>query len=56
MWGGLGGGVDLIIFGFLIVVIIVKQPAGIAGVVREIAKRYRRRTDAVKGGASLGAA
>jgi branched-chain amino acid transport system permease protein len=56
MWGGLGGGVDLIIFGFLIVVIIVKQPAGIAGVVREIAKRYRRRTDAVKGGASLGTA
>lgn len=56
MWGGLGGGVDLIIFGFLIILIIIKQPAGITGVVRDLVKRYRRRTDAAKGGASLGAA
>jgi len=57
MWGGLGGGVDLIIFGFLIILIIVKQPAGITGIIRDIVKRRRRRrTGAVKGGTSLGAA
>jgi branched-chain amino acid transport system permease protein len=56
MWGGLGGGVDLIIFGFLIILIIIKQPSGITGVVRDLVNRYRRRTDAAKGGASLGTA
>ena len=57
MWGGLGGGVDLIIFGFLIILIIVKEPAGITGIIRDIVKRRRRRrTGAVKGGTSLGAA
>jgi len=55
-WGGLGGGVDLIIFGFLIILIVVKQPAGITGIVRDIAKRFRRKSDAETGGASLGAA
>ncbi len=52
LWGGLGGGVDLIIFGFLIIVIVIKQPAGIIGIVRDIARR--RRPDALKGGTSLG--
>jgi len=56
LWGGLGGGVDLIIFGFLIILIVVKQPAGITGIVRDIAKRLGRKSAAGKGGASLGAA
>ena len=56
MWGGLGGGVDLIVFGLLIVIIVVKQPAGISGIVRDIAKLIRRRPTAAKGGASYGAA
>jgi branched-chain amino acid transport system permease protein len=55
-WGGLGGGVDLIIFGALIIVIVVKQPAGITGIVRDIARRFGRKPAAGKGGASLGAA
>jgi branched-chain amino acid transport system permease protein len=54
LWGGLGGGVDLIIFGFLIIIIVVKQPAGITGIVRDIAKRFGRQPAAEKGGASLG--
>jgi branched-chain amino acid transport system permease protein len=56
MWGGLGGGVDLIVFGFLIIVIVVKQPAGITGIVRDIARRFGRKPAAEKGGASLGSA
>jgi branched-chain amino acid transport system permease protein len=56
IWGGLGGGVDLIIFGFLIIVIIVKQPAGITGIARQVARRFGRRPEAEKGGASYGAA
>jgi len=56
LWGGLGGGVDLIVFGFLIIVIVVKQPAGITGIVRDIAKRFGRKPAAGKGGASLGTA
>ena len=55
-WGGLGGGVDLIIFGALIIIIVVKQPAGITGIVRDIARRFGRKPAAEKGGASLGAA
>jgi len=54
LWGGLGGGVDLIIFGFLIIVIVVKQPAGISGIVRDVARRIARRPAAAKGGASVG--
>jgi len=56
LWGGLGGGVDLIIFGLLIIIIVVKQPAGISGIVRDIAKRIGRRPTAAKGGVSYGAA
>jgi branched-chain amino acid transport system permease protein len=55
-WGGLGGGVDLIIFGFLIILIVVKQPAGITGIARDIAKRVGRKSASEKGGTSLGAA
>ena len=32
-WGGLGGGVDLIVFGLLIIIIVIRQPAGISGIV-----------------------
>jgi hypothetical protein len=39
----------------LIIVIVVKQPAGISGIVRDIAKRFRRPADA-KGGTSVGTA
>jgi branched-chain amino acid transport system permease protein len=56
LWGGLGGGVDLIIFGALIIIIVIKQPAGISGIVRDYAKRINRRQTAEKGGASGGAA
>jgi branched-chain amino acid transport system permease protein len=56
LWGGLGGGVDLIVFGVLIIVIVVKQPAGISGIVRDIARRFGRRPAAAKGGASVGSA
>jgi branched-chain amino acid transport system permease protein len=54
LWGGLGGGVDLIVFGVLIIVIVVKQPAGISGIVRDVARRIARRPAAAKGGASVG--
>ena len=50
LWGGLGGGVDLIVFGVLIIVIIIKQPAGISGIVRDVAKRIRQRRSGSKGG------
>jgi branched-chain amino acid transport system permease protein len=53
LWGGLGGGVDLIVFGVLIIVIVVKQPAGISGIVRDIARRFGRRSSAAKGGTSV---
>jgi branched-chain amino acid transport system permease protein len=43
-WGGLGGGVDLIIFGLLIILMVVKQPAGMIGIVREI-RRWLVRED-----------
>ena len=43
LWGGLGAGVDLIIFGLLIMVIVIKQPAGIGGIVRDISRRIGRR-------------
>jgi branched-chain amino acid transport system permease protein len=54
LWGGLGGGVDLIVFGVLIIVIVVRQPAGISGIVRDVARRIARRPAAAKGGASVG--
>jgi branched-chain amino acid transport system permease protein len=50
IWGaGLGGGVDLIIFGFLIMFMIINQPAGIIGIMRAVRKRFTRKAIAVKG-------
>ncbi len=37
-WGGLGGGVDLIIFGVLIILMVVKQPDGMIGLIRDVGK------------------
>ena len=48
LWGGLGGGVDLIIFGLLIIIMVVKQPAGIIGIIRDIRKYAARRRMAGK--------
>jgi branched-chain amino acid transport system permease protein len=53
-WGGLGGGVDLIIFGFLITIIVIKQPAGIAGIIGDIQKMILGKKDATKGDADHG--
>ena len=50
LWGGLGGGVDLIIFGLLIVVVVVKQPMGIMGILRGLGRRLSRSADESKGG------
>jgi len=52
-WGGLGGGIDLIIFGLLIIIMVVKQPAGMIGIFRNIRKRVMKR-NAGKGGAESG--
>ena len=41
-WGGLGSGVDLILFGFLIILIMVRQPKGIMGLINEF-QNYRNR-------------
>ena len=46
IWGGLGGGVDLIIFGILIIVIVIRQPKGVMGFISWLASRLR----AAKGG------
>ncbi len=48
-WGGLGGGVDLIIFGLLIIIIVVKQPAGIIGIIYAIRKRFSGKKVDAKG-------
>lgn len=56
LWGGLGAGVDLIIFALMIIIIVIKQPAGISGIFRDVARRFGRRPPTAKGGASLGAA
>ncbi|RCK81447.1 MAG: Branched-chain amino acid transport ATP-binding protein LivG [Candidatus Ozemobacter sibiricus] len=31
LWGGLGGGVDLMVFGLLIIIVVVRQPDGLLG-------------------------
>ena len=48
-WGGLGGGVDLIIFGLLIILIVVKQPAGMIGIFQAVQKRLLKKKNALKG-------
>lgn len=50
IWGGLGGGVDLIIFGLLIIIIVVKQPAGLVGIIKDVRKRLVRRRGDREGG------
>ncbi len=38
LWGGFGGGIDLIVFGIIIIVVVVKQPRGIMGIISDIKK------------------
>ncbi len=54
-WGGLGGGVDLMIFGVLIVIIVIRQPSGMIGLIRLIARRLEA-LRGVKEGAPVGTA
>ena len=42
LWGGLGGGVDLIVFGLLIIIVVIKQPLGIMGIFRNLGKRFSK--------------
>ena len=35
-WGGIGGGIDLIVFGFLIVLVVLKQPGGVWGLLSSL--------------------
>jgi len=53
-WGGIGGGVDLIVFGLLIIIIVIRQPSGIIGIIRGISRAIRRR-NAASEGVTLGA-
>ena len=54
-WGGLGGGVDLIIFGLLIILMVVKQPTGMIGIVHDIHNWFVRKKSAAKGDEPYGA-
>ncbi len=55
IWGaGSGGGVDLIIFGFLIMFMIINQPTGIIGIMKAIRKRFVKKAGTVKGDATDG--
>ena len=49
-WGGLGGGVDLIVFGLLIVIVVIKQPRGIMGIITDIIRSTKQSKQPVKGG------
>ena len=42
LWGGLGGGVDLMIFGLLIVLVVVKQPRGIMGIITDVMRSVKK--------------
>jgi len=42
LWGGLGGGVDLMIFGLLIIIIIVRQPRGIMGIISDVCSHVKK--------------
>jgi len=48
--GGLGGGVDLILFGLLIIIVVVKQPLGIMGIISDVKKRFQKKDIPMKGG------
>ena len=55
LWGGLGGGVDLMIFGLLIIIVVIRQPLGLMGILRGILRRRKARRTA-RGEANLGPA
>ncbi|OQX65122.1 MAG: amino acid ABC transporter permease [Anaerolinea sp. 4484_236] len=55
IWGGLGGGVNLIIFGLLIIIIVLKEPLGIMGIIKTTTRRFSRSKPSKKGGESIGA-
>ena len=38
-WGGMGGGVDLIIFGVLIIFVVTRQPQGVVGLIGHVFRR-----------------
>lgn len=42
MWGGLGGGIDLIIFGLIIIVVTVKQPQGVMGILTSLSRKLKK--------------
>jgi len=44
LWGGLGSGIDLMLFGLLIILIMVRQPKGIMGFVNEYINYKKART------------
>jgi len=44
LWGGLGSGIDLMLFGLLIILIMVRQPKGIMGLVNEYINYKKTRT------------
>jgi branched-chain amino acid transport system permease protein len=50
IWGGLGGGVDLIIFGLLIIIVVVKQPRGIMGLIADFTRWRRKKNMNQEGG------
>lgn len=43
--GGMGGGVDLMIFGLIIVLVMVKQPRGIMGILNDIAMKRQEKKE-----------
>ncbi len=56
IWGGLGGGVDLMVFGLLIIIVVTRQPLGIVGLARQLRRRFGAASSKANGGPSLGAA
>jgi len=46
IWGGMGNGIDLILFGLLIILVMVRQPKGIMGLVNEYIN-YRKTGKAI---------
>ena len=52
LWGGLGGGIDLMIFGFIIMFMIINQPAGMIGILNAVRKKFGKKTDLAKGEAT----
>lgn len=53
-WGGLGGGIDLIIFGIIIILMVVKQPGGMISIIHGVRNRFLKKKNAAKGDASYG--